>query len=907
VPPVLTDSAVLARGFNPTGTITFTLLYNGGTTPVDTEVVPVNGVGIYTTPVGFTLPTSGAAAGTYQWNAVYSGDSNNAPVGDVGEPDEQVTVDPATPTLATTPTPAAVTLNTKSVTLTDTATLTGGFNPTGSITFTLFHGSTLVDTETVAVNGNGTYSTPTGFTLPTTGTVTGSYQWDATYSGDPNNNTVSDNNDPPEHVTVAAASPTITTSPTPSTVTLNDSSVTLIDRAILPGGYNPTGTITFTLFYNGGTTPVDTEVVSVNGNGIYATPTGFKLPAGSTVTGTYQWNATYSGDANNNPDIENGATNEVVTVVAANPALVTVPGQPVIAPGAKLTDSATLSRGFNPTGTITFTLFFNGGTTPIDTETVAVNGNGTYTTPTGFPLPGTGTVAGTYQWDATYNGDGNNTAVSDNNAANEQVILSPVTPTLSGTPNPATVTLGPNPVTLADTATLTGGFRPGGTITFTLFYNGGTTPIDTETVPVNGNGTYTTPTGFPLPTTGTVTGTYQWDVSYSGDPNNNPVVDNNASSQEVIVNPAVPTISNTPDPAQGQLGVTLQDTATLSGSYHGTGSVIFSLYAPGVNPTVGPVTYTETVPVSADGVYHTTTGFTSNATGTWHWVAAYTGDANNDSVASGPLAAPVTIGRQSDLELTKTVDPSQVLLGENVVYSFTLHNEGPDAATNVVVTDPFPAGATLVGPFSPSQGTFDPATGIWSVGTLPNGGAAILTVVAQITVLGPVANTATAQSDQFDPNLSDATSTAVVTGMRQPQMVSKQFFLDSFNAPAVTPADAVFAGVPAVANGLSLGSPAPAAGLAGLDSLFASLGRGSTLGQPAVPAVAAPALTQPTGGGTAFDSFGPLYGNTVGAPLDTAGLVAQGQPLAGGGTGAAESSADVLRPLADEQLTLADL
>ncbi len=44
-----------------------------------------------------------------------------------------------------------------------------------------------MDTETVTVTGNGTYTTPTGFTLPTSGTVTGTYQWDATYSGDTNN------------------------------------------------------------------------------------------------------------------------------------------------------------------------------------------------------------------------------------------------------------------------------------------------------------------------------------------------------------------------------------------------------------------------------------------------------------------------------------------------------------------------------------------------------------------------------------------------------------------------------------------------------------------------------------------------------------------------------------------------
>ena len=87
--------------------------------------------------------------------------------------------------------------------LTDWAVLAGDYNPTGSITFTLVtpNGST-VDSETVTVNGNGTYATPTGYTLPTTGTVTGTYQWNATYSGDTNNVSVSDNNNPNEQVTV---------------------------------------------------------------------------------------------------------------------------------------------------------------------------------------------------------------------------------------------------------------------------------------------------------------------------------------------------------------------------------------------------------------------------------------------------------------------------------------------------------------------------------------------------------------------------------------------------------------------------------------------------------------------------------------------------------------------------------
>jgi hypothetical protein len=668
----LTDTATLENGFNPTGTITFTLFHNGGTTPLDTETVPVNGNGTYPTPTGFPLPATVTVTGMYQWDATYSGDTNNNTSTDTGSVAEQVTVNIAGPSLSTTPNSTTVTLGTNAVTLTDTATLTGGFHPTGTITFTLFHngGTTPVDTESVAVTGNGSYKTPTGFTLAITGTVTGTYQWDATYSGDANNNNTSDNNAANEQVTVSAASPTLRTTPNPTTVPLDANAVTLTDTATLEGGFHPTGTITFTLFHNGGPTPVDTETVTVNGNGTYTTPTGFTLPSGGAAAGTYQWDATFSGDTNNNSVSDNNAADERVTVHVANPTLGTIPNPTTVTLGANavtLTDTATLEGGFNPTGTITFTLFQNGGTTPVDTETVPVNGNGTYPTPTGFPLPATVTVTGTYQWDATYSGDTNNSSASDTGSVAEQVTVNIASPTLGTIPNPTIVTLGANVATLADTATLESGFHPTGTITFNLFYNGGATPVDTETVTVNGNGTYPTPTGFTLPTSGTVTGSYQWDATYSGDPNNNTASDNNAVSEEVTVSAASPTITTTPSPTTAPVGTRLQDTADLTGGYHPTGAITFRLYGPGVDPAVDPATYTETVSaVSGNGTYDTTTGFVANLTGVWHWVATYDGDSNNATVSSGPRDEPVAVPA-AGTTLTTAPIPRAVTLGPNAV------------------------------------------------------------------------------------------------------------------------------------------------------------------------------------------------------------------------------------------------
>jgi hypothetical protein len=73
----------------------------------------------------------------------------------------------------------------------DDATISGGLNPTGSITFSLFSpaaptcSGTPALTQTVTVSGNGTYSTTnTTFIASTEGT----WRWRVAYSGDANNN-----------------------------------------------------------------------------------------------------------------------------------------------------------------------------------------------------------------------------------------------------------------------------------------------------------------------------------------------------------------------------------------------------------------------------------------------------------------------------------------------------------------------------------------------------------------------------------------------------------------------------------------------------------------------------------------------------------------------------------------------
>ena len=126
----------------------------------------MSGNGTYTTPTGYTLPTTGTVTGTYQWDSSYSGDSNDLAASETGASNEQVKVNPASPSITTTPNTTSGMCGT-SETLKDTATIAGAYDPTGTITFTLYSpNDTLLDTETVTINGDGTYSTPRGYSLP---------------------------------------------------------------------------------------------------------------------------------------------------------------------------------------------------------------------------------------------------------------------------------------------------------------------------------------------------------------------------------------------------------------------------------------------------------------------------------------------------------------------------------------------------------------------------------------------------------------------------------------------------------------------------------------------------------------------------------------------------------------------
>ena len=336
-------------------------------------------------------------AGTYYWQAVYSGDANNAAATSACG-SELLFVGKQTPAI-TTQTGGTVVIGSG-------ARLKDNGDPDRRLQADRHdHLQALEDTpaarssdtETVTINGDGIYAVPTGFDprhgrhlvlgrelrrRPVQQVRSPRARPRSPWSSAP----------PPRQ------SPRHLRLPVRSTL---GSGLKLTDSAISSGGYKPTGTITFKLY--DATSPTnalrDTMTVTVHGDGDYTTPNGFTPD----MVGTWHWIVTYaSGDGNNLN--ATGTNDESVVVTAGTPAVTTTPGGTVVlGSGAKLTDTAHLTGGFNPTGTITFVLTNPNGKV-MDTEGVAVNnGDGYYAAPGYVP-----DMAGTWHWDVTYSGDGNN-------------------------------------------------------------------------------------------------------------------------------------------------------------------------------------------------------------------------------------------------------------------------------------------------------------------------------------------------------------------------------------------------------------------------------------------------------------------------------------------------------------------
>lgn len=134
--------------------------------------------------------------------------------------------------------------------------------------------------------------------------------------------------------------------------------------------------------------------------------------------------------------------------------------------------------------------------------------------------------------------------------------------------------------------------------------------------------------------------------------------------------------------------------------------------------------------------------------------------------------------RATDVQVTKSVDNPTAAEGDTVVYSISVTNNGPSRATNITVEDNLPTGLTYVSDnaatlidSATNVTTYNPATGVWSVGLLNAGSSLTLEITTTInagTTGTTLNNTATITNvEEGDTNSAndDDSATIAVSGL----------------------------------------------------------------------------------------------------------------------------------------------
>lgn len=661
------DTATVAPNPNfanaptPTGTISYTFFTNGS---CSTAAGPGTAAGTHLA-LGTKSSNEGPlAAGSYSFQATYSGDTNYAGSTGACEP---FTVFQGTSTTGTvvfdagtkapwsgTETTGASAYDTSSVTPSSTL-----VPATGSVSYTLFSNGACANTGSAAGGGNlvkgaAPNSDPTG------PLGAGSYSFQATYSGDTN---YSGSTGPCEQFTVgqgtsqtgtavfdAGTGKAWTNTETTGASAYDTSTVTASFGAIAP-----TGTITYSFFTTG-----DCSQHSVAAGGGQLGGNTNSDPEGPLGAGSYSFQATYSGDGNYTGSTGpceqltvNQGSSQTATAVfdaATNNAWT---GTEVGTPSAYDTTAVTPSSGNIPaTGTVSYTFFPNGTCTP-DTGTSAGGGslqNGAApNSNTEGPLS-----QGTYSFEAVYSGDTN---YAGSTGSCEKFVLQYAVITAAKSSDPVTGSVVHPGDTVTYTITLSNaGLVPNTGVTVTDAVPAGTTYVassasDGGTL----NGGILTWSGLTVPAQGTKA------VSF------NVTVNATDTDGQVIPNHAIFPNVNTPQDGCIQSSdttpqVTATSVQTPSSTLCDTNTVTLTVAIPIIN-----VVKSEPTP------------------------------GNGQTVTAGQ-SAPIT-------------------------YQLVVTNAGSAVATNAVVTDVIPTGATYVaGSATPTaEATYNSSTKTitWTVPSVP--------------------------------------------------------------------------------------------------------------------------------------------------------------------------------------------
>ena len=136
----------------------------------------------------------------------------------------------------------------------------------------------------------------------------------------------------------------------------------------------------------------------------------------------------------------------------------------------------------------------------------------------------------------------------------------------------------------------------------------------------------------------------------------------------------------------------------------------------------------------------------------------------------------------SHVTIEKTVSNTQPYIHETIHFTLIVQNWGPDTAINVYAVDKLPTGVKYVSSVA-NYGSYDPTTGIWTIGNLPYGSIAQLVITVVVEKLGHIENHAHIYTDSYDPILAGHNASASIYVQEQPQSGNNTIGMQNTGVP----------------------------------------------------------------------------------------------------------------------------
>ncbi|MFU2192318.1 SBBP repeat-containing protein, partial [Methanobacterium sp. MZD130B] len=188
-----------------------------------------------------------------------------------------------------------------------------------------------------------------------------------------------------------------------------------------------------------------------------------------------------------------------------------------------------------------------------------------------------------------------------------------------------------------------------------------------------------------------------------------------------------------------------------------------------VTPSMGswnPITSTWSVGTlnNGDSATLTISGLVATAMAGTTLTNTVTETQDEQSQETQTATASITVNPLANVIVSKTGN-GPLNVGDTGIFTVSLHNDGPNAAHNVAVTDiDVPTGWIV----TPSVGSWNPITSTWSVGTLNNGDSATLSISGLITTTmagTTLTNTVTETQDELNQESQSASASIVVNSV----------------------------------------------------------------------------------------------------------------------------------------------